>query len=206
MTARRPDGQAEQHDDLRAFRAADQRFGESGDFRAEFRYRLVRPTLVAGVDWRGARRGRFGCGSHAYRDAGRKAGLVDGVPGFYRAALLVRGSFAMRAWSRREIQRRSAQAMRALPVITGMIIGAVITAAAALGVGLFYLHTDQLEFHAFGLGRTTDTSAPYEAIFFQYLFPGLLLGQLAGGLIGRVIGHPLMPPAEHLSDTIALSA
>jgi hypothetical protein len=206
MTVRRCGRQAEHHDDLRAFCAADQRFGESGHFRAEFRYRLVCAALVAGVDWRGARRGRFGCGSHAYRDAGRKAGLVDGAPGFYRAALLVRGSFAMRAWSRREIQRRSAQAMRALPVITGMIIGAVITAAAALGVGLFYLHTDQLEFHAFGLGRTTDTSAPYEAIFFQYLFPGLLLGQLAGGLIGRVIGHPLMPPAEHLSDTIALSA
>src|SRR6266480_4013682 len=91
MTVRRPGGQAEHHDDLRAFRATDQRFGESGDFRAEFRYRLVRPTLVAGVDWRGARRGRFGCGSHAHRDAGRKAGLVDGAPGFYRAALLVRG-------------------------------------------------------------------------------------------------------------------
>ena len=114
--------------------------------------------------------------------------------------------FAMRAWSRRETQRRSAQATRALPVVAGMMLGAVVTAAAALGVGLFYLHTDQLEFHAFGLGRTTDTSAPHEAIFFQYLFPGLLLGQLAGGLIGRVLGHPRMPPAEHLSDTIALSA
>ena len=55
-------------------------------------------------------------------------------------------------------------------------------------------------------GQTIDTSAPYEAIFFQYLFPGLLLGQIAGGLIGRVIGHPRMPPAEQLSDTIALSA
>ena len=114
--------------------------------------------------------------------------------------------FAMRAWSQRERQRRSPQATRALPVVAGMMLGAVVIAAAALGVGLLYLHTDQLEFHAFGLGRTTDTSAPHEAIFFQYLFPGLLLGQIAGGLIGRVIGHPRMPPAEQLSDTIALSA
>src|SRR5437763_6494067 len=114
--------------------------------------------------------------------------------------------FAMRAWSRRERQRRSPRATRALPVVAGMMLGAVVTAAAGLGIGLFYLHTDQLEFHAFGLGQTTDTSAPYEAIFFQYLFPGLLLGQLAGGLIGCVIGRPRMPAAEPPSDSIALPA
>jgi len=114
--------------------------------------------------------------------------------------------FAMRIWSRRETQRRSAQAVRGLPVTAGMVLGAVCVAAAALGVGLFYLYTDQLEFHTFGLERSADPSAPYEAIFFQYLFPGLLLGQLAGGLIGRVLGHPLMPPTERQSGNIALSA
>ena len=114
--------------------------------------------------------------------------------------------FAMRAWSRREAQRRSSQTIRALPVLAGMVVGGVSVAAAALGVGLLYLHTDQLEFHAFGLERTADPSAPYEAIFFQYLFPGVLLGQLAGGLIGRVLGHPLVPPTEHLRESLALSA
>jgi hypothetical protein len=112
----------------------------------------------------------------------------------------------MRAWYRRETQRRSMEAIRALPVVAGMVLGGVAVAVAALGVGLFYLHTDQLEFHAFGLERTADPSAPYEAIFFQYLFPGLLLGQLAGGLIGRVFGHPLMPPTTQVSHSIALSA
>jgi len=113
--------------------------------------------------------------------------------------------FAMRAWYRRETQRRSREAIRALPVVAGMLLGAVLVGLSALGVGLFYLHTDQLEFHTFGLERTADPSAPYEAIFFQYLFPGLLLGQLAGGLIGRLIGHPLAPPGQ-VEDTIALSA
>jgi len=107
--------------------------------------------------------------------------------------------FAVRAWSRRETERRSQQVLRALPVISGMVVGGASVAAAALGVGLFYLHTDQLEFHAFGLERIADPSAAHEAIFFQYLFPGLLLGQLAGGLIGRVLGHPLAPP-ERLRD------
>jgi hypothetical protein len=114
--------------------------------------------------------------------------------------------FAMRGWYRRETQRRSSHTIRALPVVAGMVLGAVIIAAAALGVALLYLHTDQLEFHAFGLERTADPSAPYEAIFSQYLFPGLLLGQFAGGWIGRVLGHPQLPPAEQLSGTIALSA
>ena len=115
--------------------------------------------------------------------------------------------FAMRAWSRRERQRRSNQTIRALPIIAGMILGALSVAASALGVGLLYLHTDQLDFHAFGLGRSADPWAPYEAIFFEYLFPGLLLGQLTGGLIGRVLGRPILPPpAGQLSDNIALSA
>jgi hypothetical protein len=114
--------------------------------------------------------------------------------------------FAMRRWQQREMQRRSSQAIRALPVIAGMIVGAIIVAAAALGVGLLYLHTDQLEFHAFGLERSTSSSAPYEAIFFQYLFPGLLLGELAGGLIGRVFGRPRARPPQQLGETIALSA
>jgi len=115
--------------------------------------------------------------------------------------------FALRAWSRRERQRRSNQTIRALPIIAGMILGALSVAASALGVGLLYLHTDQLDFHAFGLGRSADPWAPYEAIFFEYLFPGLLLGQLTGGLIGRVLGRPILPPpAGQLSDNIALSA
>lgn len=113
--------------------------------------------------------------------------------------------FAMRIWHRRETERRSSQALRASPVIAGMLLGAVAVGLSALGVGLLYLHTDQLDFHAFGLERAADPSAPYEAIFFQYLFPGLLLGQLAGGLIGRVLGHPIAPPAR-LSGSIALSA
>jgi len=79
--------------------------------------------------------------------------------------------FALRAWSRRERQRRSNQTIRALPIITGMVLGAISVAASALGVGLLYLHTDQLDSHAFGLERTTDSSAPFEVIFFQYLFP-----------------------------------
>jgi hypothetical protein len=87
-----------------------------------------------------------------------------------------------------------------------MVLGAISVAASALGVGLLYLHTDQLDSHAFGLERTTDSSAPFEVIFFQYLFPGLLLGQLTGGLIGRVLSHPLVPPAGQLSDNIALLA
>src|SRR2546421_5377253 len=39
--------------------------------------------------------------------------------------------FAMRAWSRRERQRRSPQATRAFPVVAGMMLGAVVIAAAA---------------------------------------------------------------------------
>jgi CDP-diglyceride synthetase len=104
------------------------------------------------------------------------------------------------------MQRRSSPAIRALPVILGMVVGAVIVAAAALGVGLLYLHTDQLEFHAFGLEHSASSSAPYEAIFFQYLFPGVLLGELAGGLIGRVFGRPRARPPQQLGETIALSA
>ena len=114
--------------------------------------------------------------------------------------------FAMHAWYRHEMQRRSSQTIRALPPVAGMVLGAVIVAAAALGVALLYLHTDQLEFHAFGLERTADPSAPYEAIFFQYLFPGLLLGQFAGGWIGRVLGRPRLPPTEQRRESIALSA
>ena len=37
-----------------------------------------------------------------------------------------------------------------------------------------------------------EPGADYETIFFQYLFPGLLLGQMAGGLIGRVLGRPIV--------------
>src|SRR5689334_3920573 len=43
--------------------------------------------------------------------------------------------FAMRRWSRREAQRRSQQVLRALPVVSGMVVGAISVAAAALGVG-----------------------------------------------------------------------
>jgi hypothetical protein len=114
--------------------------------------------------------------------------------------------FALRAWSRHERRRRSNQTIRALPIIAGMVLGALSVAVSALGVALLYLHTDQFEFHAFGLERTADSSAPYEAIFFQYLFPGLLLGQLTGGLIGRVLGHPLVPPAGRPHNNPTLSA
>jgi hypothetical protein len=114
--------------------------------------------------------------------------------------------FLTRAWYRRERQHRSGETIRAFPVVAGMVLGAVVVAAAAIGVGLLYLRTDQLEFHAFGLERTPDPSAAYEAIFFQYLFPGVLLGQLAGGLIGRVLGRPMTPPTARRAGNIALSA
>jgi hypothetical protein len=73
-----------------------------------------------------------------------------------------------------------------------MVLGSVVVGAVALGVCLLYLHTDQLDFHSIGLGRI-DGSTGYEAIFFQSLFPGVLLDQLAGGLIGRVFGRPIAP-------------
>lgn len=71
-----------------------------------------------------------------------------------------------------------------------MTLGAIIVAALALGVGLLYLREGALEYHTTQFGPAPG--AGYETIFFQYLFPGLLLGQVAGGLIGRVLGRPIV--------------
>jgi hypothetical protein len=100
--------------------------------------------------------------------------------------------FLLRSWYRRASLRRSRSSMRALPVVIGMVLGALVVGALALGVGLLYLRTGQLEFHTVHTGGATGP-AGHETVFFQYLFPGLLLGQLAGGLIGRVLGRPITP-------------
>ena len=93
-------------------------------------------------------------------------------------------------WQRRAGGRRHGGRMRAWPVVVGMALGALVVGALALGVGLLYLQAGELEFHTMQAGQAAE--ADYETIFFQYLFPGLLLGQLAGGLIGRVLARPIV--------------
>jgi hypothetical protein len=97
--------------------------------------------------------------------------------------------FLLRAWQRRASRLRQGS-IRALPVVAGMTAGAIIVAALALGVGLLYLREGALEYHTmqFGPARGAD----YDTIFFQYVFPGLLLGQMAGGMIGRALGRPIV--------------
>jgi hypothetical protein len=113
--------------------------------------------------------------------------------------------FLARGWQARASQTRAARPIRAFPVVAGMVIGGAVVGALAIGVGLLYLHTDQLDFHTFQLGEAGPTG--YEAIFFEYLFPGLLAGQLLGGLIGRVFGRPILPPVvDHPAEGAALSA
>jgi len=103
--------------------------------------------------------------------------------------------FLLRAWHRRTSRRRQGSPIRVLPVVAGMVLGAIVVAGLSLGVGLLYLREDQLEFHTLQSGLAPG-SADYETIFFQYFFPGLLLGQFAGGLIGRVFARPITrPPA-----------
>ena len=99
------------------------------------------------------------------------------------------GGFLLRAWQRRTSAIRQG-AIRALPVVTGMTLGAMIVAALSLGVGLFYLRQGALEDHTMQFGSAPG--ADYETIFFQYVFPGLLLGQMAGGMIGRILGRPIV--------------
>jgi hypothetical protein len=96
--------------------------------------------------------------------------------------------FLARGWQRRTGRLRQEGAMRSWPVVAGMMLGAFVTAAFGLGTGLLYLQTGQLEFHTLQFGRAK--AADYETIFFQYVFPGLLLGQVAGGLIGRILARP----------------
>jgi len=100
--------------------------------------------------------------------------------------------YLLRGWHQRAARRRPSWPIRSLPVVAGMVLGAVILSALALAVGLLYLQAGQLEYHTFQFGEASG--ADYETIFFQYLFPGLLLGQIAGGLIGRVFGRPLAAP------------
>ncbi len=126
--------------------------------------------------------------------------LPGATPDWAREPLIVIAPLAwcvagylMRAWCRRARRLRQGGTIRAWPVVAGMVLGAVAGGAAALGVGLFYLQIGELEYHTLQFGRAA--SADYETIFFQYLFPGLLLGQLAGGLIGRVFGRPLAAAA-----------
>ena len=96
----------------------------------------------------------------------------------------------LRLWYQRTSRLRSGGSIRALPVVAGMIFGAVVVGTLALGVGLVYLRGGQLEFHTIQSGRAAGFD-DYEIIFFVYVLPGLLLGQLAGGLIGRVFGRPI---------------
>jgi hypothetical protein len=104
--------------------------------------------------------------------------------GFIAPAAWCGAGFLAHIWCRRTGQLRCGRP-RLWPVVAGMALGALVVAALALGVGLFYLQQGELEFHTMGFGQAVE--ADYETIFFQYLFPGLLLGQLAGGLIGRVL-------------------
>jgi hypothetical protein len=97
--------------------------------------------------------------------------------------------FLLRIWQRRTLLLRRGE-IRVLPVVAGMVLGASIVGMLALGVGLLYLREASLEYHTMQFGRAPG--ADYEALFFQYLFPGLLLGQLAGGLIGRVLARPIV--------------
>jgi hypothetical protein len=112
--------------------------------------------------------------------------------------------FLMGAWRTRVAHSRVDRPIRAIPVVAGMVLGALVVGASAFGVGLLYLHTDQLDFHIIQLGQ--DGLSGYETIFFQYLFPGALAGQLAGGLIGRVFGRPMTPSAEQRPERAALSS
>jgi hypothetical protein len=96
----------------------------------------------------------------------------------------------LRLWHQRTSGLRSRGSIKALPVVAGMVLGAVVVGALALCVGLLYLREGQLEFHTIHFGRAAE-SDDYETIFFQYVLPGLLLGQFAGGLIGRVLGRPI---------------
>jgi hypothetical protein len=113
--------------------------------------------------------------------------------------------FLVHAWLARYSRSHAARPIKAFPVVAGMVIGAAVVGALALGVGLLYLHTDQLDFHTVQLGEAGPTG--YEAIFFEYLFPGLLAGQWLGGLIGRVFGRPILPPVvDHPAEGAALSA
>jgi len=98
--------------------------------------------------------------------------------------------YLLRPWYQRTSGLRSGGSIRALPVVAGMVLGAVVVGALALCVGLLYLREGQLEFHTNQFDRAAE-SEDYEKIFFQYVLPGLLLGQLSGGLIGRVFGRPI---------------
>lgn len=99
------------------------------------------------------------------------------------------GGFLLRSWQRRTSRLRQGS-VRALPVIAGMTLGAIIVAALALGVGLLYLQDGSLEYHT--MQFSPASGADYETVFFQYVFPGLLLGQIAGGMIGRVLGRAIV--------------
>jgi hypothetical protein len=70
-----------------------------------------------------------------------------------------------------------------------MTLGAIIVAGMALAVGLLYLQGGSLEYHT--VQFSPASGADHETVFFQYVFPGLLLGQIAGGMIGRVLGRAI---------------
>jgi hypothetical protein len=100
--------------------------------------------------------------------------------------------FLLGAWSRRARRLRPGASIKAWPIVTGMMLGAVLVGLLAIGMGVFYLREGQLAYHTLHFGREVG-SRDYETVFLQYLIPGVLLGQLAGGLIGRLIGRSIAP-------------
>src|SRR5579864_9340646 len=72
--------------------------------------------------------------------------------GFVAPVAWCAAGFIARAWQRRTSHRRQGGPMRAWPVVAGMALGAFVVGALALGTGLLYLQTGQLEFHTLQFG------------------------------------------------------
>src|SRR5262249_61215034 len=66
--------------------------------------------------------------------------------------------FLLHSWYRRASLLRWGPSMRVLPVVIGMVLAALVVGALALGGGLLYLRTGQLEFHTGHTGAATALS------------------------------------------------